>query len=74
MTQDAKSYYMLIVPPTDEGFHDHAITFLFVAWAQSTDHDLTLTADIDEIVARARKIEGLKIIGKDNIRDNNKET
>ena len=22
MTQDAKSYYMLIVPPTDEGFHD----------------------------------------------------
>jgi len=34
----------------DEGFHDHAITFLFVAWAQFTDHDLTLTADIDEIV------------------------
>ena len=34
----------------DEGFHDHAITFLFVAWAQFTDHDLTLTADVDEIV------------------------
>ena len=22
MTQGEKSYYMLIVPPTDEGFHD----------------------------------------------------
>ena len=34
----------------DEGFHDHAITFLMVAWGQFTDHDITLTAEIDEVL------------------------
>ena len=34
----------------DDGFHDHALTFLFVAWGQFTDHDITLTSEIDEVV------------------------
>ena len=34
----------------DDGFHDHALTFLFVAWGQFVDHDLTLTAEIDEVL------------------------
>ena len=34
----------------DDGFHDHALTFLFVAWGQFTDHDITLTAEIDEVL------------------------
>jgi hypothetical protein len=34
----------------DEGFHDHALTFLFVAWGQFTDHDITLTSEIDEVI------------------------
>ena len=34
----------------DEGFHDHALTFLMVAWGQFTDHDITLTAEIDEVL------------------------
>merc|ERR1719443_2762668 len=33
----------------DDGFHDHALTFLFVAWGQFTDHDITLTSEIDEV-------------------------
>ena len=36
--------------PRDEGFHDHAITVLLVAWGQFTDHDITLTAEIDEVL------------------------
>ena len=28
----------------DEGYHDHAVTLLFVAWGQFMDHDNTLTA------------------------------
>ena len=34
----------------DDGFHDHALTFLFVAWGQFTDHDITLTSEIDEVI------------------------
>ena len=34
----------------DQGFHDHALTFLFVAWGQFTDHDITLTSEIDEVL------------------------
>ena len=34
----------------DDGFHDHALTFLFVAWGQFTDHDITLTSEIDEVL------------------------
>ena len=29
----------------DEGFHDHAVTILLVAWGQFIDHDITLTAE-----------------------------
>ena len=29
----------------DEGFHDHAVTILMVAWGQFMDHDITLTAE-----------------------------
>jgi peroxidase len=29
----------------DEGFHDHAVTLLLVAWGQYIDHDITLTAE-----------------------------
>ena len=29
----------------DDGFHDHAVTVLMVAWGQFMDHDLTLTAE-----------------------------
>jgi len=34
----------------DENKHEHSITTLMVAWAQLTDHDLTLTAEIDEVL------------------------
>ena len=29
----------------DEGFHDHAVTILLVAWGQFIDHDITLTSE-----------------------------
>lgn len=29
----------------DEGFHDHAVTILLVAWGQFMDHDITLTGE-----------------------------
>jgi len=29
----------------DEGYHDHAVTILLVAWGQFIDHDITLTAE-----------------------------
>ncbi|XP_071750194.1 LOW QUALITY PROTEIN: salivary peroxidase/catechol oxidase-like [Lepeophtheirus salmonis] len=29
----------------DEGFHDHAVTILLVAWGQFIDHDITLSAE-----------------------------
>lgn len=28
----------------DEGYHDHAVSLLFLAWGQFMDHDFTLTA------------------------------
>ena len=34
----------------DEGFHDHAVTVLLVVWGQFIDHDITLTAEIDEVL------------------------
>ena len=34
----------------DSGFHDHAVTVMLVAWGQFTDHDITLTAEIDEVL------------------------
>jgi hypothetical protein len=33
----------------DEGFHDHAVTILLVAWGQFIDHDITLTAETKDI-------------------------
>jgi peroxidase len=30
---------------TDDGFHDHAVTILLVAWGQFLDHDITLSAE-----------------------------
>jgi len=30
---------------TDDGFHDHAVTILLVAWGQFIDHDITLSAE-----------------------------
>ncbi|XP_076059545.1 peroxidase homolog [Oratosquilla oratoria] len=29
----------------DEGFHDHAVTIMAVAWGQAIDHDFTLTGE-----------------------------
>ena len=29
----------------DQGFHDHAVTIMLVAWGQFIDHDITLTAE-----------------------------
>lgn len=29
----------------DEGFHDHAVTMILVAWGQYIDHDVTFTAE-----------------------------
>ena len=29
----------------DDGFHDHAVTVMLVAWGQFMDHDITLTAE-----------------------------
>ena len=29
----------------DDGFHDHAVTIMMVAWGQFMDHDITLTAE-----------------------------
>lgn len=29
----------------DLGFHDHAVTLMFLAWGQLLDHDVTLTAE-----------------------------
>ena len=29
----------------DDGFHDHAVTILLVAWGQFLDHDITLSAE-----------------------------
>ena len=29
----------------DEGFHDHAVTMLLVAWGQYLDHDITLAGE-----------------------------
>jgi hypothetical protein len=29
----------------DEGPHDHAVSLMFAAWGQLTDHDLTFTAE-----------------------------
>jgi len=34
----------------DDNKHEHSITTLMVAWAQLTDHDITLTAEIDEVL------------------------
>ena len=28
----------------DDGYHDHAVSLLFLAWGQFMDHDFTLTA------------------------------
>ena len=36
-------------PDQDEGFHDHAVTILLVAWGQFIDHDITLTAETKDI-------------------------
>ena len=36
---------MLSLCIQDEGFHDHAVTILLVAWGQFIDHDITLTAE-----------------------------
>ena len=30
---------------SDDGFHDHAVTILLVAWGQFIDHDITLSAE-----------------------------
>ena len=30
---------------TLQGFHDHAVTVMLVAWGQFMDHDFTLTAE-----------------------------
>ena len=43
----------------DEGFHDHAVTILLVAWGQFIDHDITLTAETKDI--RHAKIIILKM-------------
>ena len=29
----------------DEGYHDHAVTLLLVAWGQFIDHDITRAAE-----------------------------
>ena len=33
---------------TDEGFHDHSITMLLVAFGQFLDHEITLTAEVTD--------------------------
>ena len=38
-----------MVVDQDEGFHDHAVTILLVAWGQFIDHDITLTAETKDI-------------------------
>ena len=38
-----------MVVEQDEGFHDHAVTILLVAWGQFIDHDITLTAETKDI-------------------------
>ena len=42
-------------PDQDEGFHDHAVTILLVAWGQFIDHDITLTAETKDI----RHVKGM---------------
>ena len=32
-------------PDQDEGYHDHAVTLLLVAWGQFIDHDITRAAE-----------------------------
>jgi len=34
----------------DDNIHEHSISILLVAWGQFTDHDITLTAEIDEVL------------------------
>jgi hypothetical protein len=29
----------------DEGFHDHAVTVMLVAWGQAIDHDITFASE-----------------------------
>jgi peroxidase len=36
----------------DEGFHDHAVTILLVAWGQFIDHDITLTAETKDPITK----------------------
>ena len=45
MQKDDNNLY----PDQDEGFHDHAVTILLVAWGQFIDHDITLTAETKDI-------------------------
>ena len=57
----------------DDGFHDHALTFLFVAWGQFTDHDITLAAEIDEVLEEDLNCcTGCAVVDKmDSFRHNN---
>ena len=44
----------------DEGFHDHAVTILLVAWGQFIDHDITLTAETKVQPYILHGIKGIK--------------
>ena len=46
---DVQKYDNNLYPDQDEGFHDHAVTILLVAWGQFIDHDITLTAETKDI-------------------------
>jgi hypothetical protein len=39
----------------DEGFHDHAVTMLLVAWGQYLDHDITLTGETKDGAGKTPK-------------------